>query len=376
MVRMKRSFLVSLSLAALVLGGCVSTPKPVSTEKPRVFFPFPPEVPKVEFKGAYRSENDFPKKESRFLDALLGENEGEMRFKRPTDIASNGEGMVYISDAENGKVYVYDLVNYNIHFLAEGKIFKKPLGLATDGDGHIYVVDKDVNKVLVFDRDEKPLNSIGGSDYFDWPVGVAVDDNLGRVYVTDTRRHSVSAFDKKGGFLFSFGKKGGADGEMNFPVDLEVAPDGSIVVVDMINSRVQIFDSSGKFVRAFGKRGDNVDAFSMLKGVGIDSESHIYLTDADTGQIKIYNMEGSPLLTFGGKFPSRGPAWNIAGFGIPSGIDVDKKNGIHIADQYNQMFQVFQYLDAEYLKNNPLPEIAGEEADSEKTEALPNDSKK
>jgi hypothetical protein len=39
-----------------------------------------------------------------------------------------------------------------------------------------------------------------------------------------------------------------------------------------------------------------------------------------------------------------------------AGISVDSNNGIFVADQMNRSIQVFQYLDEEYLKANPLPE--------------------
>lgn len=353
----KRTLFLSLAIL-IAAAGCATSPE-VAKKPRRIFFPPPPTEPKLEYINTYQSQHDFPKtRAQRRLERIFGREEPRM-FRRPIDIASDGRGKVYIADSEHVNVVVYDLVNYKIRMLADPGVFDSVVGVAVDGDGNVYVSDRKKKKVLVFDKEGKPLHSFGGEPLLEWPVGVAVDDKLGRVYVTDVKKHTVEAFDRKGKPLFSIGGERGVrssrKGEFSFPVDVEAAPDGSIVVVDTMNARVQIFDSSGKFLRAFGKRGDAADAFGFIKGIGIDTEGHLYITDADSAMIKVYDMEGNVLLAIGGKYRVRAGEVAAGGFMLVSGIDVDRKNGIYVADQMNKLFQVFQYLDEEYLEKNPVP---------------------
>jgi DNA-binding beta-propeller fold protein YncE len=335
----------------LITAGCVATPKAV---KRRLFFPPPPDEPKVEFVGAYQSEHNFPKSKKQLrLESLVGKKEA-LRFVRPIDIASNGNGKVYVSDIKSRNVIIYDMINYKVSLLSNSNVFQGPVGLALDREGNLYVTDVRQKSVLVFDKNNKPLFSFG-KGVLEWPNSIAVDSDLGRIYVTDARKHNVMVFDKKGKYISSMGRRPGkGEGEFNYPVDVEVAPDGSIVVAEMMNARIQIFDSTGKFMKKFGRRGADIDRFGRIKGIGIDNEGHIYISDALTHMLKVYDMDGNFLLAMGGGFSAGKGLFAAAGFNLASGVDVDDNNNIYIVDQENKLFQIFRYLDKEYLKKNPI----------------------
>ena len=358
-MHMRRLFYLALAAASIGAGGCAVAPE---VAKQRVLYPPPPEIPRVEFLGAYQDQHSFPKADSQIMKEKILGKQPSQGLARPVDVASDGKGRVFVSDTAAATVYVYDLVNYKIRTLGEG-VFVKPVGLAVDADGTVYVADGFKNKVLVFDSNEKPLFSIAG---FGRPVGIAVDDRLGRIYVSDVKKHNIQVFDKKGGALFTIGERGFGEGEFNFPLDVEVAPDGSVVVLDAMNARIQIFDQSGKFISKFGRRGSSPDSFGRVKGLGVDTEGHIYISDAGSKNIKIYDMEGTFLMVLGASLHLSGGVKLVpAGFSLPSGVDVDDKNGIFVADQLNKLFQHFQYLDEEYLKKNPLPGREGPEGAGE-----------
>ena len=368
-----------LSATALwAMGGCAATPEVV---KERIFFPFPPDKPKIEFIDAHQGENTFPKSAAKKRkEFFLGEDPYQL-FGRPKDVASDGEGRLYVADQVEKNVWVVDLVNYKMTRLTEDPLFVDPVGLAVGGEGNVYVADARNKKVYVFDKEKRPLFSISGAAVatvadLDWvPVGLAVDDKLGRLYVTDRVYHKVHAFDKKGGeYLFSIGKgQGDVDEAFNTPVDVAVAPDGRVVVIDTMNARVQVFDSDGKFLNKFGRRGSSPDSFGLIKGAGIDTEGHLYIADAEARMIKIYDLDGNYLMPLGGAVyePGPGKPLIVGGFNSVVGMDVDKKNRIFVVDQMNKMVQIFQYLDEDYLKEHPLPKVvsrpSGAKGPGEKT---------
>lgn len=354
-MNMRKLFYLALAAASIGAGGCATAPEVVVVKK-RVFYPYPPETPRVEFLGAYQNQHNFPKTAAQIRKEKIFGKDAPLSFGRPVNVASDGKGRVYISDTEKGAVIIYDLVNYTIKKLGKDGVFIKPSGLAVATDGKVYVTDTFKKKVFVFDKDNEPLFSIGENKEFEWPSNIAVHDRLGRLYVTDVKKHSVLAFDKNGEFLFSIGKRGSGEGNFNFPLDVEVAPDGNIVVLDAMNARVQIFEPSGEFIRAFGQRGSSLGSFDRAKGLGIDTEGHIYVSDAGSNNIKIFDMEGRLLMVIGASFDLTREKMGLVpgGFSFPAGVDVDDKNGIFVADQMNRLFQHFQYMDEEYLKKNPL----------------------
>ena len=215
--------------------------------------------------------------------------------------------------------------------------------------------------IYVYDRNGNPYFSFGGPDIFEWPVGIAVDDERGRIYVTDVRKQDVLAFDKKGNFLYSMLEKAGKDADpvestFNFPLDVEVASDGRVVVLDSMNARVKVYSPEGEFQAVWGQRGDSGQSFGLIKGLAIDSEDNLYITDADSNSVKLFDIEGTSLTTFGGEYRGGGAGLvAAAGFHLVSGIEIDPKDGMFIADQLAKSFQTFQYLNDEYLKEHPLP---------------------
>ncbi len=344
------ALVVIVAVVSIMASGCASSgPK---REKRRLFFPKPPGQPKIEYIDTFSSQLDFPRSKFKiFMDNLFGQSLPRV-FAKPYDVASNGNGKIYISDLYRPGLYVYNIPKKSMK-IVEGKMLGYvPQGLHVDGDGNVYITNTRNNRVNIYDRDEKPLYSIKAE--LNWPIGVTTDDKNGKIYVANSHGHNVTIYDKEGKHLSTIGGRGSGKGEFNFPVDVDVARDGTLVVADSMNARIQVFSAEGKFLRHFGKRGDNPSNFSIIKGVAVDSEDHIYISDSAALNIKIFDMKGNFLMTLGGKYITKGGKTAPAGFAMPSGIHVDKKNGIYIADQLNNNFQVFQYLDEDYLKRHPV----------------------
>lgn len=351
-------------LMSLLFAGCAGAPV---AKRERIFFPPLPDRPRIEFIDAYQSQHNFAKTSGQLTRESIFGREPDFAFGRPLDVASCGDGKVYISDTLQDRVFVYDFNKKTVAYLTGEASFQNPTGLTTDGDCNLYVVNTKLKKVYVFDRNGKPYFSFGGEEVFKWPVGIAVDDERGHIYVSDARKHDVLVFDKKGNALYSMLETGAKDAApvdvgFNFPLDLEVASDGRVVVLDAMNARIKVYSPEGEFLTTWGERGDGWSRFGMPKGIAIDTDDNLYVTDADTGGVKIFRIDGTPLSGFGSKFPLTKPGRMAAGgFQLVSGIDIDPKGGIYVADQLNKNFQVFQFLTDEYLKEHPLPVYKPEE---------------
>lgn len=90
--------------------------------------------------------------------------------------------------------------------------FAKPTGVAVDQDGNVYVADMLNYRIQVFDADGKFIRSFGkhgdGPGYFAMPKDVAVDSD-GHIWVTDSMQNRVHLFTQEGDLLMWMGNKQG-----------------------------------------------------------------------------------------------------------------------------------------------------------------------
>ncbi len=347
---------IALLLITIFFAGCA--PPPEKTK--RFFWPILSQDPKIEFIDSYISDYDVKKgKESRWIEVTMGREIPRLLFSRPFDIAVDGDSSVaYVVDRGRHKVWVLDMARHEIRDLVhpsrELHLFALPMAVAIGPDGGVFVSDSASRKIHYFDNKGVKRRKIS-SEQFVRPTGMAYDMARDRLYVTDTGRHQVLAFDGKGKQINSIGTRGAGPGQFNYPIDVDIAPGGELTVLDALNARVQVFTPDGKFLRAFGERGTALGSFSRAKGVAVDSAGHVYVTDGMSHKIVIFSSNGEHLLTIGGKhiIAEKGGV-SPGGFYLPQGIDVDSKDGIWVCDSFNRAIYKFQYLNEDYLRQNPI----------------------
>lgn len=132
------------------------------------------------------------------------------QFNRPTGVAVDASGNVYVADAKNHRIRkitsngtVSTLAGSTEGF-AEGTStaarFSEPVGLAVDASGNVYVADSDNSRIRKITPDGTVSTLAGGSAgfadgtaataRFRSPSGVALDA-AGIVYVADRQNHSI-----------------------------------------------------------------------------------------------------------------------------------------------------------------------------------------
>ncbi|MBI5641964.1 MAG: 6-bladed beta-propeller [Deltaproteobacteria bacterium] len=331
---MKRIFKLLFTIALpVIIYGCAAPPLP------DLFWPEPPDEPRIKYIRDYRGGSDF-KKGSAAVDILLGA-EGGGALKKPMGVHADTKGRIFVTDTANADVFVFDTVNMTGTSLAAmgAKLFYKPIGVATDTSGKIYVSDSQTDKVTVLDSTGKIVTYLNPDVPFKQPSGIATDSERKKVYIADTHTHNIKVFETETfKQLPTIGKRGKEEGEFNFPSHIAVDNKGNLYVVDTMNGRVQIFDSEGKFIRAFGQFGDAPGMFARPKGIGVDSEGHIYVVDAAFNNIQIFDEEGKILLAFASYGSDRGQMI------LPAGLSIDKDDYIYVVDSWNRRVEVFEFI--------------------------------
>lgn len=334
-----------------MVGGCAAPPATVtvSAPPPQVYWPSPPDPPRLKFEATLRSSAGVEQEsDEETLKRLITDQSRTVgpAFAKPGGIAAH-KGRIYVVDTVMRCVVVFDIPRRRVFRFGvrEPNRLNKPTDIAVDGLGRTYVTDVKAKTVMVFDSLGLYLRSIGKPGDFERPVGVAVNRAGDRVYVVDRgtvedERHQVVVFDGEGKHLRALGPRGREAGQFNMPVAASVADDGTLYVLDAGNFRVQSFDREGNFLGVFGEAGNALGQLARPRGIAVDREGNIYVTDAMFGNFQIFNREGLLLLAIGQLNRSDGRAH----YGLPASIAVDDENRIYVADQLFNKVEVFRRL--------------------------------
>ena len=234
-------------------------------------------------------------------------------------------------------------------------LLDSPRGVALDGDGRLYVSEGERISVFspqgaflrAFGKNVVPGNARtgfeqctticqagergGDSGEFANAHGLAVDAE-GLLYVADEQQNRVSVFNQQGGFVRGFGKDvdsddpgtgfevctlggcqpgqaGSGPGELDGPIGLTVASNGTLFVVDAGNDRVAVYTLDGRFLRAFGRRvnrllggptdvcasrcgrgirGAGAGELNLPSAVAVDPGLNVYVSDSQNNRLSVF----------------------------------------------------------------------------------------
>ena len=346
----RRAALGLLALGTLLLLGACAEIKPVARRDAAagpILFPKPPDAPRFVFERTIYSSADVvaDTRDSAFRRYVTGETRSGSALGKPYAVAVH-RGRVFVTDTAERHVKVFDVPAGNYFTIGESEPgqLTKPLGLDVDGSGRLYVADATERAVLVYDRDGKFLRKIGGANLFDRLSSVTVNPEGTRIYVVDiggvnSEHHRVRVFDAATGkHLMDIGKRGTGPGEFNLPRDLAIGHEGRLYVVDGGNFRVQVFNADGSYRESFGSVGRQMGNFARPKEIAADRDGNVYVVDAAFGNFQIFNADGELLMFIGERSETDGPAKYM----LPSGIAVDGDGRIYFVDQWFRKIDVFR----------------------------------
>jgi sugar lactone lactonase YvrE len=285
-----------------------------------MFFPPPPDIPRLQFLQRYSSPLDVTTKKQGFRDFVFGGEQDETKLvEKPYGLALY-DGAIFVVDTRSNGYGIFDIANGRSRVVkptGPGAL-AKPINITIGEDGTRYITDTDREQIVVLDSRDRFVRAIGNPGQFK-PVDVAIDGN--KLYVTDIMHHRIVVIDRlSGDELFEFGNAGSDPGQLFHPTNLAVGSDGTIYVTDTSNFRVQQFEADGTFIREIGALGTTFGHFARPKGITLDEDDNIYVVDAAFQNIQILAPDGAPLMAFGGPGPDK---WNVS---MPTVVKVDYEN--------------------------------------------------
>lgn len=304
----------SLTLLFVVCLGCASAPVKEAT-KQTVFYPPPPQQPRLQFLCSISGEHDLGTEQSAFKEFLIG----KISYKalgRPYDIGES-KGKIYVLDRMYKKIVILDLAEKKLSFLNDQGIgtLGDPSGIWISEDDFKYVADMERKQVVVFDENNDFVRTYGNKDLFDKPVDVAVYKN--RVYVVDIDKNQLFILEKDTGDLI---KAVGEKGDFFKPSHVMVGPSGDVFVNDAFNFRVKKLAPDGNLIEIIGFHGDQIGGFARPKGMAVDKDENLYVVDAAFENVQIFDDQGRLLMFFGGPGNKPGSLY------LPAGIAIDYDN--------------------------------------------------
>lgn len=296
-------------------------------------WPAPPAAARIRFVRSLnpRSVRGRPSPLSRLVTALTG-SRSEPTMTQPYGIAVGPDQRVYVADTDGGVIHVYNVgkSGYSTIKLEAQSL----IGIVFLGE-RLVVTDSEAGRVICIDQKGREVWSLGRRQGFERPTGIAAGGD--RVYVVDTMRHKVVIVSAAGQVIDTFGSRGSAPGQFNFPTNIARGRDGRLFVTDAMNFRVQVFDATGQPQQAFGRLGDASGDFEKPKGIALDSAGHVYVVEGLHDVVQIFDDAGQLLLSFGGSGAGDGQLW------LPSGIAI-ANDVVYVADSSNRRVQMFEYL--------------------------------
>lgn len=175
----------------------------------------------------------------------------ENSIRYPTRMALGPDGIVYLTDAMVGSVFLFEPEVSLVDPLAEIKGFERPLGIVVTTDGDILVGDHDLHAVLRCTAGGTIEQAIGEAE-IRMPSDLAMDRE-GNLYVADSESNVIWVYDEEGELLRVI-----RSGGLSFPTSVRIQyPDEipgvpRLYVGDKGNYLVKVFDLNGNFIREFG----------------------------------------------------------------------------------------------------------------------------
>lgn len=168
---------------------------------------------------------------------------------QPLGLSFTADGHLLVTDAADNTVHEFDASGQLVRTVGTDGQFSFPNSAAIDAAGRLYVSDSNNGRLFVFGRDGSPLGVIrrGPADGdLGLPRGMALDDQ-GALYVTDAADQTIKVYIPSSDPLALpryeglIGQGGIGEGMFQFPNSVATDTRGRIYVADWGNDRIQVW---------------------------------------------------------------------------------------------------------------------------------------
>ena len=289
---------------------------------------------------------------------------GNGEFDRPSGIAVDSDGNVYVADSGNHRIQKFTGTGQFLHgwgLLGDGEgQFNRPTHIAADSNNDVYVTEQGgfshsfpppPPRIQKFTRNGdfiKQWGSLGTDDgQFGETRSITVDSH-NNILLVDSGNFRIQKFTSDGEFITKWGRYQPGDGRhwhLGSPIDIAVdsnddnyVTDAHLASVQGPNQLVKKFDGARSFIRQWGSRGIGDGEFDTPHGIATFSGNSLLVVDSSNDRIQEFSRDGVFITKWGsqGTQPSQ--------FFHPAGVAINKINDMHyISDTLNHRVQRFHW---------------------------------
>lgn len=181
-------------------------------------------------------------------------------WSSPEALAFDSRGTLYVADAFNAAVLVFDPEGRFARAIRLPESRKgmpaRFQGVAADPDGKsIYVINSLSGEILGFTSSGELRSAWGGATGTPMPGAIAVDA-AGSVFATDLLQRNVKRFDSKGQTVAQWGMAGRQQGHLFSPEGITFLKPDLLIVDDFGNHCGHVASPEGRYVQMIMRGGD------------------------------------------------------------------------------------------------------------------------
>lgn len=289
------------------------------------------------------------------------------RLNSPQAVAADALGDLYIADSNNNRIrsitagIINTFAGSGVYgFSGDGGAatsarLRHPGGVAADGVGsalNLYIADSESNRIRKVNPSLILTTALAGVEF---PSGVAVDA-AGSLFLAETGKNLIRKFGLDGSIstVAGNGSAGFAgDGgpasfaSLNGPLSVALDRAGNLYIADTGNHRVRKVEVGGRITTVAGNgvadysgEGETATGASLNfpSGVAVDSRGLLYIADRANHRVRRVNPDGR-IATVAGSgdrgISGDGGAATLAALNTPIGLAFDAADNLYIADTGN-----------------------------------------
>ena len=186
------------------------------------------------------------------------------------------DNKLYIANTGASQIVVLQLsgeldTSFTLDPIEENDVAPRPSGIALNEDGELYVADSSNHRVLHLNQKGQLIDFIGSADgspgndqyAFNEPLGLTLD-SAGHLYVADSQNNRVVRYSSNGRYLQEMQVITNSSNFSKF-TDIVVSPEGIVYASDHNRHMVQVFSSQGKHLGIVGLYdATRTDSFGLL----------------------------------------------------------------------------------------------------------------
>lgn len=244
---------------------------------------------------------------------------------------------VYVADSGNNRIQRFNLeggegMEWGTKGSGPGQ-FVYPRGVAANAS-EVLVADDDNHRIEKFDVNGAYQSAAGsegtGPGQFSFPYGIALDA-AGNAYVADDLGHRIVKLTPELSFAGAWGGYGSKPGQLAYPRAIASDPAGDTYVANTANDRVEVYNPEGRFLRAIGISARGNATLTGPRGLATDPTGRLLVSDTVGSRVELFAPETD---AFAGQWVTAGG--HRASFAKPSGIGVDVRGSVYVADEGNE----------------------------------------